>query len=235
MATRLEIAKQKAKRLEKESNAYYEKSRNESKLIPLGQPNIIGRGDIYKDVKRYGEKAYQLSLELDKQNDRVEMLEKVENFKNENELIRDVHVVGKTSYATVGVKTSVNNLEYFRNQLKEFEELNMKAKRYNKERNKDKPKMITYGVKITKLKQKIEFLEKIESKAKSDNSLMSDHAKKLIESGKVNQWKKKPIYYFVQGLKKVALVINTNGEFEVSNKYSTRNSEEVEYIKSILA
>lgn len=43
------------------------------------------------------------------------MLEKVEKFKESNELIKDIHVVGKTGYATVGVKTSVNNLEYFKN------------------------------------------------------------------------------------------------------------------------
>ncbi|WP_376715897.1 hypothetical protein [Enterococcus dongliensis] len=50
------------------------------------------------------------------------MLEKVEQFKNENELLQDVHVVGRTSYATVEAKTSVNNLQYFKQQLVELEE-----------------------------------------------------------------------------------------------------------------
>ncbi len=42
------------------------------------------------------------------------MLEKVEDLQGKNELIKDVHVVGKSSYATVGAKTSVNNIDYFK-------------------------------------------------------------------------------------------------------------------------
>ncbi len=56
------------------------------------------------------------------------MLEKVEDFKEKNELIKDVHVVGKSSYATVGAKTSVNNIDYFKNELKELEKANEKQK-----------------------------------------------------------------------------------------------------------
>jgi hypothetical protein len=49
---------------------------------------------------------------------------------------------------------------------------------------------------------------------------MTDKARKLIERGDVTKWNKKPIYYFVKGCRKVALVIQEEtGEFIISKKY----------------
>ncbi|NRE07451.1 hypothetical protein DBN68_15210, partial [Enterococcus faecalis] len=117
--TRLEQAQGKLKRLKRESEEMHHLIRAEHDRIPFGQPNIIGRGDIYKKVNGYHDRAIKLLKEQEKQEKRVEMLEKVEDFKEKNELIKDVHVVGKSSYATVGAKTSVNNIDYFKNELKE--------------------------------------------------------------------------------------------------------------------
>ena len=58
------------------------------------------------------------------------------------------------------------------------------------------------GTEITKLKNKIQVLE--DMKAKDENKVLSEHAKNLIADGLVTQWQKKPIYYFVKGLRKVA-------------------------------
>ena len=230
MTTQLEIAKNKLNRLKEEENELMKAIRKEHDSIPFGQPNIIGRRDIYKDVKRYRAKAIANVYEQDKQEKRIEMLEKVEEVKNENSTLKDVHVVGKTGYATIGAKTSVNNLEYFKEKLVELEEKNEKAKAYNK--TKPAVKMTTLGTEITKLKRKIQMLE--DMKAKDESKVLSQHAQSLIDSELVTQWKKKPIYYFVKGLRKVALVLNESGDFEASKKYSPYSDSDIEFVEKLL-
>lgn len=92
----------------------------------------------------------------------------------------------KSSYATVGAKTSVNNIDYFKNELKELVKANEKAKAYNK--TKPAIKARTFGASITKLKNKIATLEQM--KEADENKVMSEKTKELIESGAVTQWKK---------------------------------------------
>lgn len=227
---RLEQAQSKLERIRSEQEGTGKLIRQQHDLIPFGQPNIIGRPDIYKKVNRLHDKSIRLFEEEQRQIDRVEMLEKVERFKEKNELIQDVHVVGKTSYATVGARTSVNNLEYFKQQLLELEEQNEKAKAYNK--TKPKIKMETLGAKITKLKNKIATLEKM--KEQDENKVLSKKTKELIDEGLVNQWKKKPIYYFVKGLKKVALEIDEEGNFSISKRYPAYNEDDKNYIMKLL-
>ena len=190
MATKLEIANNKLNRLKTEQDEIMKAIRKEKDLIPFGQPVIIGRRDIYKDLKRHYGKSIANSIEQDKQEKRIEMLEKVEEVKSENSTLKDVHVVGNTSYATIGAKTSVNNLDYFKAKLSELEEKNEQAKSYNK--TKPAVKMKTLGTEITKLKRKIQMLE--EMKAKDESKVLSEHAENLIAKGLVTQWQKKPIY-----------------------------------------
>lgn len=225
----------KKNRLQTEVEQYTNKARDERKKIPFGQPNIIGRPDIYKRSKQLQQKAFKKMAELDKQINRIDMLERKEQFKNDNELIKDVHVVGNTGFATVGAKASVNNLEYFKDKLIKLEHANNEAKSYNKNRDKqnDRP-MKTYGADITKLKNKIVYLESLEQKSEKDRLKMGDKILELIENGSVKQWAKKPIYYFVTGLKKVALEINDSGEFEISTRYPACSDEDIEYINNLL-
>ena len=230
MTSQLEIANSKLNRLKEEQDGIMKAIRKEKDLIPFGQPVIIGRRDIYKDLKRHYGKSIANSIEQKKQEHRIEMLEKVEEVKSENSTLKDVHVVGNSSYATVGAKTSVNNLEYFKNKLSELEEKNEKAKAYNK--TKPAVKMKTLGTEITKLKRKIQMLE--EMKDKDENKVLSDHAENLIASGLVTQWQKKPIYYFVKGLRKVALVLNESGDFEESKKYSAYSDEDIKFVEKLL-
>lgn len=233
MATKLELAKAKLERLEKERTHYSDMARKEIKQIPFGQPNIIGRRNIYKDAQRYSDKSFKLSEEIDKQIERIEMLEKVGDFKNDNELLKDVHVVGKTAYATVGARTSINNLEYFKDKLEKLIKTNEEAKAYNK--TNPSIKSVTYGAEITKLRNKIKYLESIKNKSDNDSNTMSEKTRQLIDEGLVNQWKKKPIYYFVKGVKKVALVINENGEFEISKQYAPQSQKERDYVDELLS
>lgn len=228
--TQLENAKNKLNRLKEEQNGIMKAIKKEKELIPFGQPVIIGRRDIYKDLKRYYGKSIANSVEQEKQEKRIEMLEKVEEVKNENSALKDVHVVGNTSYATVGAKTSVNNLEYFKAKLVELEKRNEEAKAYNK--TKPAIKMKTLGTEITKLKNKIKTLE--EMKSKDESKVLSEHAQNLIASDLVTQWQKKPIYYFVKGLRKVALVLNESGDFEASKKYSAHSDSDIEFVEKLL-
>ena len=228
--TQLENANNKLNRLKAEQDEIMKAIRKEKDLIPFGQPVIIGRRDIYKDLKRYYGKSIANSIEQDKQEKRVEMLEKVEEVKNENSTLKDVHVVGNTSYATIGAKTSVNNLDYFKSKLSELVEKNEEAKAYNK--TKPAVKMKTLGTEITKLKRKIQMLE--EMKAKDESKVLSRHAQSLIDNGLVTQWQKKPIYFFVKGLRKVALVLNESGDFEASEKYSADSDEDIKFVEKLL-
>lgn len=230
MTTQLEKANNKLNRLKEEQDGLMKAIRKEHDKIPFGQPNIIGRRDIYKDVKRYRAKSIANSIEQEKQENRIKMLEKVEEVKSENSNLKDVHVVGNSAYATVGAKTSVNNLDYFKAKLSELEEKNEEAKAYNK--TKPIVKMKTLGTEITKLKNKIKVLE--DMKAKDESKVLSQHAQYLIASGLVTQWKKKPIYYFVKGLRKVALVLNESGDFEASKKYSPYSDEDIKFVEKLL-
>ena len=228
--TQLENAKNKLVALKEEQKELTKAIRKEHDLIPFGQPNIIGRRDIYKDVKRYRAKSIANSVEQDKQEKRIEMLEKVEEVKSENSTLKDVHVVGNSGYATVGAKTSVNNLDYFKAKLSELEEKNDEAKSYNKTKPAIKKK--TLGTEITKLKRKIQMLE--EMKAKDESKTLSEHAESLIKNGDVTQWKKKPIYYFVNGLRKVALELNESGNFEISKNYPAYSDDDIKFLEKLL-
>lgn len=228
--TELQRAKDKLARLNEEMESNNRAIRRENDMIPFGQPNIAGRRNIYAGVQRMYEKGRKLYEEREKQIDRIEKLEKVEQFKEENELLKDVHVVGKTHYASIGAKTSVNNLEYFKAKLVELEKLNEQAKAYNK--TKPEIKMKTLGAEITKLKRKIEMLE--DMKIKDENKVVSDHVQQLIDDGQVTQWKKKPIYYFVKGLRKVALEIGEDGNFKPSRRYPAYNDEDKAFVENLL-
>ncbi|MEM5036262.1 hypothetical protein AACA89_04185, partial [Enterococcus faecalis] len=71
-------------------------------------------------------------------------------------------------------------------------------------------------------------------KESDENKVISEKTKELIESGAVTQWKKKPIFYFVKGLRKVALEIDENGDFFISNYYPACTDLDKEFIKKLL-
>ena len=79
-----------------------------------------------------------------------------------------------------------------------------------------------YRKELTRLKAEKEQLNNASSKAQE-----------IINSGKVNQWKKYPTIYFIKGLRKVAIELK-NGAFEVSSKYAPQTDEEKEIVKEIL-
>ena len=230
---RVERSKNKLERLQNEQTQAFNRGKEEFSAIPFGQPNIIGRSNIYKKGQQAYDKAHKLQKEIDKQHDMIEKWENVEQFKNDNELVKDVHVVGKSRYATIGAKTSVNNLDYFKQKLTDLEKANEEAKEFNKlARKNNTTRAKTYGAEITKLKNKMANLEAMQERAKSVQ--ISEKSQKLIDSGAVTQWKKKPIYYFVKGLKKVALILNDEGDFVDKGRYSTWSTEDKKFVEELL-
>lgn len=85
-----------------------------------------------------------------------------------------------------------------------------------------------------KTREKVKMLETVAKKAEKDSQTMSEKTKQLIESEKVTQWQKLPIFYFVKGLRKVALLIDDKGEFYVSKKYPTKTKEDENFVEALL-
>lgn len=83
-------------------------------------------------------------------------------------------------------------------------------------------------------RQKIAALELMVNKSNKDNTQMTEHVRFLIENGKVTKWEKQPIFYFVKGLRKVALTINDNGEFIISKKYPPKTEDDQKIVDELL-
>ena len=83
-------------------------------------------------------------------------------------------------------------------------------------------------------KKRFKELELIATKAEKDTEVMTSATQALIESGAVTKWEKKPMYYFVKGLRKVALMIDNNGEFYISKQYPAITEKDIQFVKSLL-
>lgn len=68
---------------------------------------------------------------------------------------------------------------------------------------------------------------------KEQLSNASSKAQEIINSGKLNQWKRYPTVYFIKGLRKVAIEL-VDGTFKESSKYAAHTDEEKEIVKEIL-
>ena len=195
MATRLEIAKSKLERLEKDCNET-QQSAYAHMALTNGQPmNDKRNGTIFfKRRDQLENKIFNYLHEIESQKERIKELEHEEYLKSN-------HLT-----ANYGLQNSVYNIDKF------------------KERKQDK-----------KTRQKVDALEAIIKKAKEDSKIMSDAAKNLVQSGKVSRWEKQPIYYFVVGLRKVALVVeNKSGNFIESKKYPAMSDEDKSFVRNIL-
>ncbi|MCI1225394.1 hypothetical protein [Bifidobacterium sp.] len=229
-ANSMQQAQNRLARITAERAASERAARSEAHAIPFGQPNIEGRGDIYRHVKQEWRRASRLADEEERAADRVDMLEMVEKFKENNEQLQDVRVVGRTKSASVGAATSVNNLDYFKSELAQMIADNEAAKAWNKNHKNEKKQ--THGAKITQLKRKIAHLEQMQEQAESAS--ISEHSQQLIDSGAVTQWKKKPVYYFVKGLRKVALILDESGNFQTSNRYPPMSEEAQQRVAALI-
>ena len=229
-ANSMQQAEGKLERIRAAREASERAARSEAHAIPFGQPNIEGRGDIYKHVQQEWRRAAHLADEEERAADRVDMLEKVEKFKENNGKLQDVRVVGRTGWASVGAATSVNNLDYFKDKLARMIADNEAAKAWNKS-HKDERKH-TFGARITQLKKKIAYLEQMQEQV--ENTAISEHSQQLIDSGAVTQWQKKPVYYFVKGLRKVALTLDEHGDFQPSKRYPPMSDDAQQRVAALI-
>ena len=209
MATRLEGSQGKLVRLIEERDMLATRAiKNVTRAN--GQPMNDKRGGpaFFKQIEKDDAAIFAKLDEIRKQEKLIDYMKDKEHKK----------AMGLT--ANYGLETSVQNIDKLKERLKETQE---------------GQKTTSTNWKIASDKKKIDALELIIEKEKQDINVMSDKTKKLIESGKVTKWDKKPIYYFVKGCRKTALVINPEtGEFLVAGKYPPISDEDKAIVMSIL-
>lgn len=206
MATRLELAKGRLVKLEDEFNRAIEQSFAHQKLTN-GQPMNDKRNGAswFKRQQQIHDKCSRLNEEIKKQKERVRLLEqKKENAK-----------IGRTT--NYGLINSVENIQAFKDELAELQAL---------------PKKSSYDYSlIRKRKKQIEEFEQMLEEEKT--KVISERVQKLIDNGSIVQWKKQPKYYFVKGLRKVALIIK-DGELAIGDKYRPYSNEEKERVNELI-
>jgi hypothetical protein len=82
------------------------------------------------------------------------------------------------------------------------------------------------------LKKKIAYLEQMQEQV--ENTAISAHSQQLIDSGAVTQWQKKPVYYFVKGLRKVALTLDEHGDFQPSKRYPPMSEDAQQRVAALI-
>lgn len=218
MSTRLEIAENKLARLEKEAYGALDQSMAASSRVPFGQPNIIGRPDIYRDSKRLFNKSLDLHNEAVAQAERVEKLRR--HAENKEKGLRKN---GDFDFQ------NIDNIPALERMIAEQEA--------NRELWKTKKEGPGYNLaKLHQWERKLAALKELAAKVEMGSATITPYAQSLIDDGYVKQWAKKPIFYFVNGLRKVALEIdNETGDFIISPKYPTKTLEEETFVNNLLA
>lgn len=97
------------------------------------------------------------------------------------------------------------------------------------------PKHPQDNSRLAQAERKLERLEAIQNHMA--NTTISPAAQSLIDEGNVTQWAKRPNIYFVKGLRKVALELNSDGVFEQSSnpRYLAKNDEDIARVQDLLA
>ena len=217
MTTRLEIAEKKLDRLK----ASFEPS--PMAHAPLGQPlhlyKASGRA-MARKLERHNEKMFKLTDEIKKQEEYVEILEERE-YKKANGLTSN-YGLAKTVENLPRWKKRVERLEFIRDYNKSH---GLKvATPYENE----KGDLEFYSSqKLKDAKDTVANLENILNQVRAGEHGMNEAFQTLVNDGSVRQWAKKPKYYFVKGLRKVALEYSEEMEgFIESPRYPSKNDDE---------
>lgn len=225
MSTRLELAKNKLERLNNE--LVNQKSPMDG--APFGQPIVMNSTGkrLARKLQKHQEAMFNKIDAIKEQEESVENLEYRENLRN------------KGLNASGGLIKSVENLERWKLRVEKLE----KERAFAKENklNFNTPYTLEDGThfyfnskKLKDAKETVVMLESMKEKSEQTVNEMSELTKELIENGSVNQWVKKPIYYFVKGLRKVALEVGQNGNFVISKKYPAVSAEDKLFISKLL-
>ncbi|MDU7195846.1 MAG: toprim domain-containing protein, partial [Streptococcus sp.] len=207
--SRLAQARRKLERLRGEQDEAISRAYSHQALTN-GQPVNDKRGgaSFMRKQEQIEGQVFSKMDEIRQQEERVERLEHQQHLKE----------MGLNRQGS-GLEMSVQNIPRIREELekaKRGESFFTKAtlKRYQKE--------------LTRLEAISEQMGK---------TSIQPAAQALIDEGLVNQWQKQPNTYFVKGLRRVALELTEEGEFQLSSqiKYHPKTDEERLKVDELLA
>ena len=207
--SRLAQARRKLERLRSEQDEAISRAYSHQALTN-GQPMNDKRGgaSFKRKQEQIEDQVFSKMDEIRQQEERVERLEHQQHLKE----------MGLNRQGS-GLEMSVQNIPRIREELekaKRGESFFTKAtlKRYQKE--------------LTRLEAISEQMGK---------TSIQPAAQALIDEGLVNQWQKQPNTYFVKGLRRVALELTEEGEFQLSSqtKYHPKTDEERLKVDELLA
>lgn len=87
---------------------------------------------------------------------------------------------------------------------------------------------------IRKYEKQLVELEELKRRSERADKHMNEQAQKMIESGRLTQWKKNPMIYFVKGYRKLAVELTESGTFESSQRYAAKTEAEQSVVSDIL-
>lgn len=164
-----------------------------------------------------------------------EAMKKTLDFSNAvgymNFIIKDTDYFDHNKNTDV-ITLAVDNDSAGRNFIEKLEKIGLKFQTELPPQLKNKEKTDWNEVLIVQKK-----LEKrkgeINMEQNTGNKTREEFLEKLVDSKKLTQWTKNQQYYFVKGLKKVAVKLE-NGKLRLSKKYPPKNDNEKQYIKDLL-
>lgn len=207
--SRLAQARRKLERLRGEQDEAISRAYSHQALTN-GQPMNDKRGgaSFKRKQEQIEDQVFSKMDEIRQQEERVERLEHQQHLKE----------MGLNRQGS-GLEMSVQNIPRIREELEKAKRgesffTNATLKRYQKE--------------LTRLEAISEQMGK---------TSIQPAAQALIDEGLVNQWQKQPNTYFVKGLRRVALELTEEGEFQLSSqtKYHPKTDEERLKVDELLA
>ena len=206
--SRLAQAQRKLNRLKGELDNSIQAAQEHQNLTN-GQPMNDKRNGaaFFKKQEQLEDKVFSTMDEIKKQEERVEKLQYQKELK-EKGLNRQGN----------GLEMSVQNLPKIR---EEIEKADRGESMFTKET-------------IKRYRQELERLEAAQNKA--EGVTIQPAAQSLIDEGLVNQWQKRPDTYFVKGLRRVALEMTEEGNFQISSnwKYQPKTEDEKNKVEELL-
>ncbi|CIO02729.1 DNA primase [Streptococcus pneumoniae] len=207
--SRLAQARRKLERLRGEQDEAISRAYSHQALTN-GQPMNDKRGSA-SFMRKQEQIEGQVFSKMDEIRQQEERVERLEHQQHLNEM-------GLNRQGT-GLEMSVQNIPRIREELE-------KAKRGE-----------SFFTKAT-LKRYQEELTRLEAISEQmDKTSIQPATQVLIDEGLVNQWQKQPNTYFVKGLRRVALELTEEGEFQLSSqtKYHPKTDEERLKVDELLA
>lgn len=207
--SRLAHARRKLERLRGEQDEAISRAYSHQALTN-GQPMNDKRGgaSFKRKQEQIEDQVFSKMDEIRQQEERVERLEHQQHLKE----------MGLNRQGS-GLEMSVQNIPRIREELE-------KAKRGE-----------SFFTKAT-LKRYQEELTRLEAISEQmGKTSIQPATQALIDEGLVNQWQKQPNTYFVKGLRRVALELTEEGEFQLSSqtKYHPKTDEERLKVDELLA